>query len=205
MTFSLQAIAVTAAFAVSTGLTLYLAGSQLLLDRPNERSLHKIPVPRTGGIAVLAGIRPIVFGESRTVIQLEEQTLMALDREFNDATAAHGGEGWASYFAEGGKMFPGPETVDGPAAIRELMTPVFADSNYSLTWEPVGAEVALARDLGYTYGRYESIRRLPHGRRVVGRGWYFTTWRKQSDGTWRIVADIGSPDGPPDTLTVETP
>jgi UDP-N-acetylmuramyl pentapeptide phosphotransferase/UDP-N-acetylglucosamine-1-phosphate transferase len=37
-------------------LTLYLAGSQLLLDRPNERSLHKIPVPRTGGIAVLAGV-----------------------------------------------------------------------------------------------------------------------------------------------------
>ncbi len=30
-------------------------GSRLVLDRPNERSLHERPVPRTGGIAVLAG------------------------------------------------------------------------------------------------------------------------------------------------------
>src|SRR5258708_13735135 len=28
----------------------------LPLDKPNERSLHVVPVPRTGGIAVIAGI-----------------------------------------------------------------------------------------------------------------------------------------------------
>ena len=28
---------------------------RLALDQPNERSLHERPVPRTGGIAVLAG------------------------------------------------------------------------------------------------------------------------------------------------------
>jgi len=56
MSNSLLAIWVSAAFAVSAGLTLYLARSRLLLDRPNERSLHKDPVPRTGGLAVLSGI-----------------------------------------------------------------------------------------------------------------------------------------------------
>ena len=30
--------------------------SQLVLDRPNERSLHEAPVPRTGGIGIHAGI-----------------------------------------------------------------------------------------------------------------------------------------------------
>ena len=30
-------------------------GRQLVLDRPNERSLHEHPVPRTGGIAILCG------------------------------------------------------------------------------------------------------------------------------------------------------
>jgi UDP-N-acetylmuramyl pentapeptide phosphotransferase/UDP-N-acetylglucosamine-1-phosphate transferase len=31
-------------------------GRRLVLDRPNERSLHERPVPRTGGLAILAGI-----------------------------------------------------------------------------------------------------------------------------------------------------
>src|SRR5437763_14892483 len=33
------------------------------LDRPNERSLHDRPVPRTGGIALLAGVfASVAFG-----------------------------------------------------------------------------------------------------------------------------------------------
>ena len=28
----------------------------LPLDKPNERSLHVVPVPRTGGIAIITGI-----------------------------------------------------------------------------------------------------------------------------------------------------
>jgi len=31
-------------------------GRRLVLDRPNERSLHMHPVPRTGGLAILAGV-----------------------------------------------------------------------------------------------------------------------------------------------------
>lgn len=37
--------------------------SRLALDRPNERSLHDRPVPRTGGIAILAGaLASVAFG-----------------------------------------------------------------------------------------------------------------------------------------------
>jgi len=51
------AIGALLAFAVSlTILRLLLARfASFALDRPNERSLHERPVPRTGGIAVLAG------------------------------------------------------------------------------------------------------------------------------------------------------
>ena len=31
-------------------------GRQLVLDRPNERSLHQHPVPRTGGLAIIGGL-----------------------------------------------------------------------------------------------------------------------------------------------------
>jgi len=50
--------AVLASFLLSLAALLILLsrlGSRIALDRPNERSLHERPVPRTGGIAVLAG------------------------------------------------------------------------------------------------------------------------------------------------------
>ena len=46
------------AFALALlGLTLLLSSAvrNLALDRPNERSLHEVPVPRTGGLAIMAG------------------------------------------------------------------------------------------------------------------------------------------------------
>ena len=46
-------------FLLSAGLTRYLchpAAKLRILDAPNERSLHEIPVPRTGGLAVIAAL-----------------------------------------------------------------------------------------------------------------------------------------------------
>jgi UDP-N-acetylmuramyl pentapeptide phosphotransferase/UDP-N-acetylglucosamine-1-phosphate transferase len=51
-------VAPLAAFAVSLVclcLLLLPRGRQLMLDRPNARSLHQRPVPRSGGIAIAAG------------------------------------------------------------------------------------------------------------------------------------------------------
>ena len=54
----LVAIAVSS-FAVSAILTAYLASDRARLrwlDHPNQRSLHTRPVPRTGGLGILAGM-----------------------------------------------------------------------------------------------------------------------------------------------------
>ena len=50
---------VIVAFVTAVGLSLLLARAQghwQVLDIPNERSLHSQPTPRTGGIAILAGL-----------------------------------------------------------------------------------------------------------------------------------------------------
>lgn len=47
------------AFAAALVTTWWLAGSRfsrIALDHPNRRSLHRAPIPRTGGLAVFAGI-----------------------------------------------------------------------------------------------------------------------------------------------------
>lgn len=55
---ALELAAPAAAFAITAALALFLlrAPIAIALDRPNARSLHTRPVPRTGGLAILAGI-----------------------------------------------------------------------------------------------------------------------------------------------------
>lgn len=56
---TLSALAVAAALAYLLVRFPHLAG---MIDRPNDRSLHDAPVPRTGGIAVLTGLCSGVLG-----------------------------------------------------------------------------------------------------------------------------------------------
>ncbi|MEN8762979.1 MAG: glycosyltransferase family 4 protein [Thiogranum sp.] len=54
-----NALIILSVFLLSAGLTWYLshpASKLRILDEPNARSLHKIPVPRTGGLAIIVGV-----------------------------------------------------------------------------------------------------------------------------------------------------
>lgn len=67
---------------------------------------------------------------------------------------------------------------------------------YRLEWWPQHADVARSGDLGWTTGPYELS--FP-GTSTRFYGYFATVWRKQADGTWRFVADIGTslPAAPP--------
>jgi len=54
--FALAPIAAFVVALLTARLLLTPAGRRLALDEPNERSLHVDPVPRTGGIAIVAGV-----------------------------------------------------------------------------------------------------------------------------------------------------
>lgn len=121
------------------------------------------------------------------------EALKAADRAFNQATAEQGVEGWVANFAENGVMFRAGEVVRGRDAVRDLMTPAFAAPGYAVTWEPEFGEVSATADLGYTVGHYESQVVGPAGDTLTSGGRYVTIWRKDPDGTWRVLLDIGSP------------
>jgi len=131
----------------------------------------------------------------------ERELLLQLDHDFDAATAEKGIEGWLSYFAENGSMLPpaGPP-VTGPEAIRKTMGLALADPHFPLRWQPRRAEILVPGVLGYTLGRYSQKRKRPDGKTLLEQGTYFTLWRKQQDGSWKIVLDTGSPDGPPRPL-----
>jgi ketosteroid isomerase-like protein len=117
------------------------------------------------------------------------QTLMKLDEQFCRDFAARGVDGWMSWFAEDAVVFrPDGPVIRTKAEATAHYRKVFPPGQNSLRWKPLGGMISSASDLGFTYGTWESKGRT---------GKYLTTWKKQKDGSWKIVADIGNPDEPP--------
>lgn len=122
-----------------------------------------------------------------------ESELIAADRRFSASVQRSGLAAWITAFAPSGRMIADGQSYVGPEGIRRAMLPVFADTTFSITWDPNYAEVAASGDLGYTVGRYERRSRA-EGETVVNSGTYLTVWRRQEDGSWKVKADIGNPD-----------
>lgn len=59
-----------------------------------------------------------------------------------------------------------------------------------LTWWPTYADVSRAGDMGWTTGPFE-FREKPTQEKPDGTGHFFTVWRKQPDGSWKWVLDLG--------------
>lgn len=78
----------------------------------------------------------------------------------------------------------------GPVNAIEAWTQTTPAPTGLLTWWPVFADVSRAGDLGYTTGPYE-FRENATDREPGGTGHYFTIWRRQTDGSWKFVLDLG--------------
>ena len=65
------------------------------------------------------------------------------------------------------------------------------DDGPSLKWRPVFAAVARSCDLGYTTGPSE-WRRRKEDEKALGHGQSVSIWKKQQDGEWRVIVDIGA-------------
>ena len=127
----------------------------------------------------------------------EASLLMQLDRDFDKATSEKGVDGWVMYFAPNGSMLGDTsQPTTGIAAIRAQMEPIFKDSSFSLRWHPTKAEMMIPGVIGYTVGRWERLRKNKEGTLMKSTGTYSTTWMKQPNGSWKIVLDSGSSDGP---------
>ena len=59
-----------------------------------------------------------------------------------------------------------------------------------LTWEPTFGDVAQLGDLGYTTGPWELRPSSPQDK-PTAYGHYVSVWRRQPDGSWKVVIDLG--------------
>jgi ketosteroid isomerase-like protein len=124
------------------------------------------------------------------------QTRAALqdaDRAFNHATALRRADGWMEYMAPDGALIRATGTLTG-AAVRDAVNKMFADTSFTLTWEPLLADAGASGDLGYTVGHWEAHYRDEKGAPHSSTGRYLTIWKQQADRAWKVVQDIGVQD-----------
>ncbi len=121
------------------------------------------------------------------------EVLMQADRDFAKATAERRLEGWVGYFAEDGVSLANQPAV-GREAIRATFKPLFDNASFRLEWAPVKAGILPSGTVGYTEGRATSYRTGPKGETLVQHSSYVTVWKKQADGSWKVVFDTGAPD-----------
>ncbi len=126
----------------------------------------------------------------------ERQRLLAVDR----AWSGIGVEEQISFLADDAVyMVEGMPLIAGKDAIAKVWREEAEIPGFTLTWEPEHVVVSASGELGYTFGSNAISVEDSTGASTTTNGKYVTIWRKQTDGTWKVVVDIANSDSLPIT------
>lgn len=116
-------------------------------------------------------------------------SLVEAERSFARTSVEKGiRESFYEFFAEDGINFQ-PHPTNTREAIRKRPAQAVRPP-ITLNWEPVYADVSRAGDLGYTTGPYWLTDQGPE-HAPTRHGYYFSIWKKQADGSWKVALDLG--------------
>jgi SAM-dependent methyltransferase len=138
--------------------------------------------PRTR-TSLVDGDHPQTVAQTRSMPAISKArrvpALEAADRAFAADTAKDGADGWVRHFDEHGAMWRKDHRVEG-ADIKASIAKTLAAGK--LTWQPVTS--GARGDLGFTVGTatFEKDKLT-----------YCTIWKRQKDGSWKVLFDIGQP------------
>ncbi len=125
---------------------------------------------------------------------VDEAAIRAASREWSDAEAAKDLEKCVSFYAEGGERFAtGSPLIVGRDALRKEWAK-YLSAPGSFHWTTSKVEVARAGDLAYETGVFLIKTVDKNQQPAIINGKYVLVWKKQSNGKWKVVADIDNPD-----------
>ena len=123
-------------------------------------------------------------------------SLVEAERAFSRASVERGvRESFLAFFADDGINFQ-PHPTNTREAFLKRPAPVTRPP-VTLYWEPVFADVSRAGDLGYTTGPYRLSDQSAE-RRPTQHGYYFSIWKRQPGGAWKVALDVGIKTPAPD-------
>lgn len=127
--------------------------------------------------------------------KVEGEKLMQVSREWSKIAATRNVDKTLSYWADDATVISaGQPTLKGKKEIRQMVEGSFKDPSFQIGWEPQSAEISKSGDLGYMIEDDNLTVNDSTGKPVTQHYRSITIWKKQTDGTWKNVVDVMSPE-----------
>src|SRR5688500_16977848 len=129
-----------------------------------------------------------LVAQAQTPLQEMVQTEQAFARMAAEKTAR---EAFMAFIADDGLLFR-PGAVNGKKWMIEHPVPPAqnTDKKPLLAWQPSFAGMSASGDMGFTTGPWEAKEDIKD-EKPQGYGHFVTVWKKQPDGSWKFVVDLG--------------
>ena len=135
-------------------------------------------------LLLILSITAIVQGQ--TPLEEMVKTEQAFSKMAEEKTTQ---EAFMAFIADDGLLFR-PGAVNGKKWMLEHPVPPSSDKKPLLAWQPNFAGMSASGDMGFTTGPWESKPDIKDPK-PSGYGHFVTVWKKQPDGTWKFVVDLG--------------
>jgi ketosteroid isomerase-like protein len=134
----------------------------------------------TLAVAVAAVVLPYAQPIPAALVKMAD-TERAFARRAADTTVR---QAFIEFFADESVGFE-PDPVPAREALRKRTTP--QAPGFQLLWEPRLGDIAASGDLGYLTGPSVFV----NPGRPDSYGCYFSVWKRQQDGEFRVILDVG--------------
>jgi ketosteroid isomerase-like protein len=120
----------------------------------------------------------------------DANTIRDLDAQWSKTAGTRDLDATVAYYADEASLLPpnAPLATD-KQSIRAVWADLLAPDT-SLSWQSSNVDVSKSGDLAYSMGIYQATSKDPHGNPVTDHGKFLEVWKKQTDGKWKVVADV---------------
>jgi uncharacterized protein (TIGR02246 family) len=97
----------------------------------------------------------------------------------------------AHYAGDAVLIMPGAPAAKGKEAIQAAWKGLLADPNLKLNFSSDRVEISQSGDMATTQGSYTMTMTKPKTKKPMeDKGSYVTVFKKQADGSWKVIEDI---------------
>jgi uncharacterized protein (TIGR02246 family) len=139
----------------------------------------------------------IIFScnQQKIDIKSEGEKLMQTSREWSQIVSTADVEKTLSYWADDAVvMSAGQPILKGKKEIRKMVEESFKTPGFKISWEPQSVEVSQSGDMAYLIEKETMSMNDSTGKTITLHSKGVTVWRKQTDGSWKNVADVSTPE-----------
>ena len=129
-------------------------------------------------------------------LKAAEQAVRNADVKWSKAAAAHDMNGVFAYYTDDAVVLPANgEMLTNKSGVQKAWMEMLIPG-VDVSWTSMWVEASKSGEMVYDVGSYTMTTKIAKGKTVNDRGKYLAVWKKQTDGSWKAVANTWNSDLP---------